>query len=72
MKKIKSILVPLYVIVFSLLSTTLFAQDPGFPIENDPGSAPAAPIDLWVLPVIVLLISYMFVYYRKQHKLEKQ
>ena len=68
MKKIKFTVLTLYVIVFSLVSTPLLAQDPDFPINNDPGNAPAAPIDQWVVPMLLLMTTFLFVYFRKQYK----
>lgn len=68
MKKIKFTVLTLYVIVFSLVSTPLFAQDPDFPIENDPGNQPVAPIDQWIAPMMLLISVLMFVYFRKQKK----
>ncbi|MDP5028109.1 MAG: hypothetical protein NWQ14_07775 [Flavobacterium sp.] len=68
MKKIKFTVLMLNVIVFGLVSTPLLAQDPDFPIGDDPGNAPAAPIDQWVIPMLLLMTTLVFVYFRKQIK----
>ena len=52
-----------------MVTLPLFEQDEdtGLPIENDPG-APAAPINDWILPMMVLGLVFMFYYYKKLHK----
>ncbi|EAZ95079.1 hypothetical protein FBBAL38_08829 [Flavobacteria bacterium BAL38] len=67
MKKIKFTVLTLYVIAFSLVSTPLLAQDPDFPIDNDPGNAPAAPIDDWVLPMFILTLLLVYFMHRKHN-----
>ena len=69
MKKTRSFVMILYIFIFTMLTLPVFAQDeddPGFPVE-DPGS-PAASIDSWILPMMLLGLVFMFYYYKKQHK----
>lgn len=49
-------------VVFYLFSTLAFAfdDDPGFPMNNDPGQQPAAPIDDYLIPAIILISLYVF------------
>jgi hypothetical protein len=41
--------------------------DPDFPFEGDPGDEPAAPIDQWIIPMVVLALVIMY-YYNKKTK----
>jgi hypothetical protein len=66
MKKLNSLM--LIIISFSLVSTTVFAvdTDPGFP-GTDPGQ-PAAPINDWIVPMILTCLTFGFFIYIKQFK----
>ncbi len=69
MKKLNSLLLTICIIGFNLISTSIFAQDtdPGLPIVTDPGS-PAAPINDWIFPMMVLGVVFLFFYCKKQQK----
>lgn len=70
MKKIFKNKTFLFTISALLWSLVIFAQDdPGLPIDSDPG-APAAPIDDWVPFMIVVGIVLMSYYVRKMRHLE--
>lgn len=73
MKKINSLLMIIYIFIFNLLTIPVYAQDgdPGFPIDGDP-SAPAAPINDWIFPMMATGIVFTFFYFRKQQKELKQ
>lgn len=64
MRKNSKMKLQIYTLLFCMLSLVVNAQDPGFPGENDPG-APAAPIDDWIFPMVLLGIA-MMVYYTKK------
>lgn len=66
MKTVRKIELGFYLMVLNLCSFTLVAQDedPGFPIEGNPGE-PAAPIDQWLLPMFVLGLVLVYWYTRK-------
>lgn len=66
MKTVRKIELCFYLMVLNLWSFTLVAQDedPGFPIEGNPGE-PAAPIDQWLLPMFVLGLVLVYWYTRK-------
>jgi hypothetical protein len=53
-------------IVFNLMSVAAMANDPGFPSEEDPGQQPAAPIDDWILPMMLLGVGIVFFYLKKR------
>lgn len=58
----------IYFIILFFLSFRITAQDdPDFPFDGDPG-APAAPIDNWVLPMLVVGIVLIMLYLKK-HKI---
>jgi hypothetical protein len=44
-------------------------DDPGFPTEGDPGTT--APIDDWISPMILIVLSFVFLIYKKQLDNEK-
>ncbi len=70
MKKIRSILLTLGLVIYNLINSSAFAQDdPGFPGDDDPG-LPVAPIDDWVIPMLVIGIGLTFMVYRRKLKLE--
>lgn len=73
MKKINSLLMIIYIFCFNLLTIPVFAQDedPGLPLEGDP-SAPAAPINDWIFPMMAIGIVFVFFHFRKQQKEQKQ
>lgn len=65
MRKNSKMKLQIYTLLFCMLSLVVNAQDPGFPGgENDPGT-PAAPIDDWIFPMVLLGIV-MIVYYSKK------
>ena len=64
MRKNSKMKLQIYTLLFCMLSLVVNAQDPGFPGENDPGT-PAAPIDEWIFPMVLLGIV-MIVYYSKK------
>jgi len=68
MKKSRSIVLTLGLVVSNLITNSAFAQDPdpGFP-GSDPG-APVSPIDDWVIPMVLVGIGLMFMAYKKQLK----
>jgi hypothetical protein len=61
-------------VVFYLFSTLAFAidDDPGFPMNNDPGQQPVAPIDDYIIPAMVLILLYGFYKHYKRKKLTLQ
>ena len=67
MKTVRKIELGFYLMVLNLWSFTLVAQDedPGFPIEGNPGE-PAAPIDQWVFPMFVVGVVLVYYIYRRQ------
>ena len=71
MKKIRSILLTLGLVVCNLITNSAFANDPGFPGNSDPGS-PVAPINDWVIPMLVIGVGLMFIIYRRKLKLESK
>ena len=73
MKKFRSILLTLGLVICNLITNSAFAEnfDPGFPVNDDPGS-PVAPINDWVIPVLIIGIGFAFMVYRKMLKLESK
>jgi hypothetical protein len=71
MKKFRSILLTLGLVICNLITSNAFAQDPGFPGNEDPG-LPVAPINDWVIPVLIIGIGFAFMVYRKMLKLESK
>jgi hypothetical protein len=65
MKTVNTLQFKIYLIVFNLMSIAAMADDPDFPFEGDPGDEPAAPIDDWIFPMVLLGIV-MIVYYSKK------
>jgi hypothetical protein len=55
----------LFVIVLLLLTGYVQANPPGF--EDDVPDNPAAPIDSWIIPMVVLALLIMY-YYNKNTK----
>jgi hypothetical protein len=74
MKKIRSILLTLGLVICNLITSNAFAQDPGFPgfPGNDDPGLPVAPINDWVIPVLIIGIGFAFMVYRKMLKLESK
>jgi hypothetical protein len=72
MKKINSLLMSIYIFSFNLLTIPVFAidEDPGLPIEGDPGTP--APINDWIFPMMMIGILFVFYYFRKQQKEQKE
>ena len=69
MKTVNTLQFKIYLIVFNLMSIAAMAQnfdDPGFPMNNDPGQQPAAPIDDWILPMMLLGVGIVFFYLKKR------
>ena len=76
MKKFRSILLTLGLVICNLITNSVFAQNfdpgfPGFPGNDDPG-LPVAPINDWVIPVLIIGIGFAFMVYRKMLKLESK
>ena len=58
------------VLVFLILTQVAQAQDvPTF--DDDVQDVPVAPIDHWIIPMLLLGIVGVFVYYQRQQKLIK-
>ena len=74
MKKIKSIVFVLCVMGCSLITTKAVAQEgtPGFPGGSEGPGAPVAPIDHWILPMLLIGVGLMFIIYTKQLKQERK
>jgi hypothetical protein len=66
MKTVNTLQFKIYLIVFNLMSVAAMANDPGFPSEEDPGQQPAAPIDDWILPMMLLGVGIVFFYLKKR------
>ena len=79
MKVFKRFQLALYILLFNLYSFAVFAasgadeflpeeeefaDDPGFPTNEDPGTA--APIDSWVYAGLVLGILLLYYYWKRQ------
>jgi hypothetical protein len=70
MKTLNTLHFKIYLIVFFITSSAVMAQDdPGFPTEGDPGTT--APIDDWISPMILIVLSFVFLIYKKQLDNEK-
>jgi hypothetical protein len=56
-------------VVFYLFSTLAFANDddPGFPMNNDPGQEPV-PIDDYIIPAMIMMALYVFYTFNKYRK----
>jgi hypothetical protein len=70
MKKLHSLKGILFLFFFNCFTEVVMAQsyiDPDFPFEGDPGDVPAAPIDQWIIPIVVLALVIMY-YYNKKTK----
>ena len=71
MKTVNTLQFKIYLIVFNLMSIAAMAQnfdDPGFPMNNDPGQQPAAPIDDWILPMAIIGIVVMYYFIKKKRQ----
>ena len=67
MKTVNTPKIKIYLMVFYLVSIAAMAQqDPGFPFEEDPGEDPAAPIDQWILPMVIIGIAVMYYFIQKR------
>lgn len=71
MKKLNSLMLPVYIISINLVSHKTFAldEDPGFPGNGDPGT-PAAPIDNWIIPMFLIGVGLMLIIHRRKQKLQ--
>ena len=71
MKRYNSLFLTAIVLGSNLITTSTFANDPGFPGDpgTDPG-VPAAPIDSWIMPMLTVAVALMFIIYSKQQKQE--
>lgn len=58
----------LWMVLFFSFSTQLFAQ-PGFDDGDDVVDVPAAPIDVWVYPMLVVGILLVYIVYKKNKKI---
>ncbi len=69
MKKLNSLLLTIYIIGINLTTTSIFAQDddPGLPIDGDPG-APLTPINNWIIPIMAIGLVFMFFHYKTKLK----
>ena len=65
MRKNSKMKLQIYTLLFCMLSLVVNAQDPGFPGGDDDPGTPAAPIDDWIFPMVLLGIA-MMVYYTKK------
>lgn len=65
MRKNRKMKLQIYTLLFCMLSLVVNAQDPGFPGGDDDPGTPAAPIDEWIFPMVLLGIA-MMVYYTKK------
>jgi hypothetical protein len=71
-KYFSSIVVILYVSVLNISSFKVYADDPGFPIGNDPGEpVPETPIEGWI-PFMLIIGLVMVFYYVQKNKVVKQ
>ena len=68
MKRYNSLFLTAIVLGSNLITTSAFANDPGFPGDpnTDPGQ-PVAPIDQWIIPMVVQALVIMY-YYNKKTK----
>jgi hypothetical protein len=66
MKAVNTLQIKIYLMVFNLMSIAAMANDPGFPFEEDPGEDPAAPIDQWILPMVIIGIAIMYYFIQKK------
>lgn len=65
MKKIKTLFLTAVVIGCNLVTYKTYAlDDPGFPGNGDPGT-PAAPINDWITPMLIIGVMLMYIIYRK-------
>ena len=73
MKKLNSLLLTIYIFSFNLVTIPVFAinEDPGLPIEGDPGT-PVNPVNDWILPIMALGLVFVFFYFRKQQKAQNK
>jgi hypothetical protein len=66
MQKILNSKLSLFIVTILLWSNATFAQDPGGPIDNDPG-VPVTPIDSWIPFMLLLGLAMVFFYtYKKK------
>ena len=69
MKRYNSLFLTAMVLGSNLITTSAFANDPGFP--GDPGAdpgVPAAPIDSWIAPMLLTAIALMYVIHKRNLK----
>ena len=69
MKRYNSLFLTALVLGSNLITTSTFAQDPGFPGDpgTDPGQ-PVAPIDSWVFPTLLIGLVLSFLFFKKYRK----
>ena len=65
MKKIKTLFLTAVVIGCNLITYKTYAQDPGFPGNGVEPGAPAAPINDWITPMLIIGVMHMYILYRK-------
>jgi hypothetical protein len=67
MKRYNSLFLTAVVLGSNLITTSAFANDPGFPGDpnTDPGQ-PVAPIDSWIAPMLTVAVALMFIIYSKK------
>ncbi len=68
MKKLNSTRIKYQFIVIVLFLTEFVQAQPGFDDGDDVEDVPAAPIDDWLIPLIVLGLIFMFFYLKKKNK----
>ena len=68
MKRHNSLFLTAIVIGSNLITFSAFAN-PGFPgdPDTDPGQ-PAAPIDSWIVPMLIVAVALMYIMYKQFYK----
>ena len=66
MEKIKTLFLTAVVIGCNLITNKAYAlDDPGFPGNGVEPGAPAAPINDWITPMLIIGVMLMYIIYRK-------
>ena len=71
MKTVNTLQIKIYLMVFNLMSIAAMAQQdpgPGFPFEDNSDPGQEAPIDDWILPMVVLGIAVMYYFIKKKRQ----